>query len=263
MTALLYREHDPPPALAARVECLWTMRSDGALSAPAVNRVLPDGCIDLIFDFGEPAEGAPRSGPRGYAVGAMTRAVPVHVAGRVEIVGVRFRPGAAALGLPAGELTDLDSGLDELGLGSLCAPVLDAGSALAAVPVLAELLAARFRDPPEPIAAAAWARLRSTAGALPVRELAAQLGVGERRLQRIFHDHVGLTPKQAARVARLNAAIALMTRAELPLGRVALRAGYYDQAHFNHEFARLAGVAPHVWRAERVASVQASAAGAP
>ncbi|HEX8210075.1 MAG TPA: helix-turn-helix transcriptional regulator [Longimicrobium sp.] len=261
MTAPLYREHDPPSALAARVECLWTLRSDGALPAPVLNRVLPDGCTDLIFDLGEPPR--PRSGPRGYAVGAMTRAVPVQVAGRVEIVGVRFRPGGAALGLPAGELTDRAAGLEELGLGSLCAPVLDAGSALDAVPVLAEVLGARFRDAPEPIAAAAWARLCSTAGALPVRELAAQLGVGERRLQRIFHDHVGLTPKQAARVARLKAAISLMARAELPLGRVALRAGYYDQAHFNHEFVRLAGVAPHVWRAERVASVQASAAGAP
>jgi AraC-like DNA-binding protein len=211
--------------------------------------------MDLIFDFG--------GAPRGYAVGAMTRAVPVQMAGRVELLGVRFRPGGAALGIPAGELTDGAAALDELGLGDVCAPVLDAGSALAAVRVLAEVLAARFRDAPEPVAAAAWARLRSTAGALSVRELAAQLGVGERRLQRIFHDHVGLTPKQAARVARLKAALALMASAELPLGRVALRAGYYDQAHFNHEFARLAGVAPHVWRAERVASVQASAAGAP
>jgi AraC-like DNA-binding protein len=263
MTAPLYREHDPPPALAARVECLWTLRSDGALPAPALNRVLPDGCIDLIFDFGDGPGGAPGSGPRGYAAGAMTRALAVRMAGRVEIVGVRFRPGGAALGIPAGELTDGAAGLDELGLGGVCVPVLEAGCALAAVPVLGEVLAARLREAPEPIAAAAWARLRSTAGALPVRELAAQLGVGERRLQRIFHEHVGLTPKQAARVARLKAALSLMAGAELPLGRVALRAGYYDQAHFNHEFARLAGVAPHVWRAERVASVQAPPDGAP
>lgn len=259
MTAPLYREHDPPPALAARVECLWTLRSDGALPTPALNRVLPDGCIDLIVDLGD----TPRFGPRGYVVGAMTRAVSVRMAGRVEIAGVRFRPGGAALGLPAGELTDRAAGVDELGLRALCAPVLEAGSAFAALPVLAEVLAALHRDAPEPIATAAWARLRSTAGALPVRELAAQLGVGERRLQRIFHDHVGLTPKQAARVARLKAAISLMAGAELPLGGVALRAGYYDQAHFNHEFARMAGVAPLVWRAERVASVQAPAAGAP
>ena len=263
MSAPRYREHDPPPALARRVECLWTLRSDGALPAPALNRVLPDGCIDLIFDLGEPPRGAPRTGARGYAVGAMTRALPVQVAGRVEIVGVRFRPGAAALGVPAGELTDRAASVDELGLGSACAAVLDARSALGAVPVLAEVLAARFRDAPEPVAAAAWARLRATSGALPVRALAAQLGVGERRLQRIFYHHVGLTPKQSARVARLKAALALMLGAELPLGRVALRAGYYDQAHFNHEFARLAGVAPHTWRAERVASVQASEPRAP
>jgi AraC-like DNA-binding protein len=72
---------------------------------------------------------------------------------------------------------------------------------------------------------------------------------------------VGLTPKEAARVARMSAALALMRAdAELPLGRVALRAGYYDQAHFNREFARLVGVAPHAWRAELVGSVQAAGA---
>jgi len=77
---------------------------------------------------------------------------------------------------------------------------------------------------------------------------------GERRLQRIFREHVGLTPKEAARVARLRAALDVMRAGPtLPLGRVALRAGYYDQPHFNREFARLAGVAPGAWR---VASVQ-------
>ncbi|HEX8358932.1 MAG TPA: helix-turn-helix domain-containing protein [Longimicrobium sp.] len=253
MSAPVYREHAPPPALAGRVECLWTMCSEGTLAAPVLNRVLPDGCMDLVFDFGE---------PRGYAVGAMTRALPVSMAGHVEVLGVRFRPGGAALPVPAGELTDRDAALDELGLGELGARVLEAGSARAALPVLAGVLAALPPRAPEPVAVAAWAHLRSTAGALPVRELAAQLGVGERRLQRIFHQHVGLTPKEAARVARLNAALALLREGpELPLGRVALRAGYYDQAHFNREFARLVGLAPHAWRAERVASVQAAGAG--
>ncbi len=252
MSAPVYREHAPPAPLAARVECLWTMTSAG--SPPALNRVLPDGCMDLVFDFGDP--------PRGYAVGAMTRAVPLRMAGRIEVLGVRFRPGGAALPLPAGELTDRSAALDDLGLGAACARVLDEGSARAALPVLAGLLAALPSRGAEPVAAAAWARLRHSAGALPVRELAAQLGVGERRLQRVFHDHVGLTPKEAARVARLSAALAMLRAGpELPLGRVALRAGYYDQAHFNREFARLVGLAPHAWRAERVASVQADGAG--
>ncbi len=65
-------------------------------------------------------------------------------------------------------------------------------------------------------------------------------------------------------MARLGAALALLRAGpELPLGRVALRAGYYDQAHFNREFARLVGVAPGAWRAELVGSVQAADSLAP
>jgi AraC-like DNA-binding protein len=254
MPAPAYLEHAPPAALDGRVECLWTLRSEGA---EALNRVLPDGCIDLLFDL---VDG------RGFAVGAMTRAVPVRLSGRVEILGVRFRPGGAAslLGVPAGELTDRRVALEDLGLGVECRRVLDADSAHAALPAAMEVLGGLRAREPEPLAGAAWRRLASAAGAVPVRALAAELGVGERRLQRVFHDHVGLTPKEAARVARLRAALAMLRAdSSLPLGRVALRAGYFDQAHFNREFARLVGVAPGAWRAENVGSVQAADAPGP
>jgi AraC-like DNA-binding protein len=232
------------------------VRSGGEVAPRTANRILPDGCMDLVFHLGGDA--------RGSAVGAMTRALASEVAGRVEIVGVRFRTGGAArlLGLPAGELTDRAVALEELGAASAYAGVLEADSADAAVPRLVAALERARPAAPEPIAAAAWERLADTRGALPVRRLAAELGVGERRLQRIFHDHVGLTPKEAARVARLRAVLGVLRAAPgLALGRAALRAGYYDQPHFNREFARLVGVAPEAWRAERVASVQAAAEG--
>jgi AraC-like DNA-binding protein len=255
MPAPGYLEHAPSSALAGCVECLWTLRSE---RAEALSRVLPDGCMDLLFDLMD---------GRGFAVGAMTRALPVRLSGRVEILGVRFRPGGAAslLGIPAGELTDLTVALEDLGSDLReCRRVLDADSAHAALPAAMEVLGGLRAREPEPLAGAAWARLASAAGAVPVRALAAELGVGERRLQRVFHDHVGLTPKEAARVARLRAALAIL-RADsaLPLGRAALRAGYFDQAHFNREFARLVGVAPGAWRAELVGSVQAADAREP
>jgi len=85
-----------------------------------------------------------------------------------------------------------------------------------------------------------------------MRALAAELGVGERRLLRLFHERVGLSPKQAARVARFRTAVALLLRyPERPLGRIALDGGYYDQPHFNGEFSRLAGVSPERWRREQ------------
>ncbi|MEP7219956.1 MAG: DUF6597 domain-containing transcriptional factor, partial [Bacteroidota bacterium] len=43
----LYRESPPSPRLAPYVECYWSMRAiPGA--APTPNRVLPDGCVDII-----------------------------------------------------------------------------------------------------------------------------------------------------------------------------------------------------------------------
>jgi hypothetical protein len=58
-----YRERSPSAALAPYVEAFWTI--DTPSGAPS-HRVLPDGCMDLLFD----ASG-------GRIVGAMTRAVVV------------------------------------------------------------------------------------------------------------------------------------------------------------------------------------------
>lgn len=257
----VYLEHAPPPPLASALECLWTTTS----FAPALStatRVLPDGCIDLVFNLGDAVlrGGASDSGLRGCVAGAMTQAVTVHHPGRVEILGARFRPGAASgfLGLNARELTDRTVAIPELGakLRDVFAPVLDAPGAAAAVPALSQaLLRLRPSQPYPPTVEAAWRRIQGSGGALPVRALAAGLGVGERSLERLFRERVGVTPKEAARIARFRAAVAAMLRnPDRPLGRIALEAGYYDQPHFNREFLRLAGVAPEAWRSERTAT---------
>src|SRR5438094_7755630 len=88
--SLSYRELAPPPALAAHVACLWA-RSD------APGRVLPDGCVDVVW-----------TGAELIVAGPATRAVrPTPPSGETK-VGLRFRVGAAggALGLPAAELLD-------------------------------------------------------------------------------------------------------------------------------------------------------------
>ncbi|MBV9772929.1 MAG: AraC family transcriptional regulator [Gemmatimonadetes bacterium] len=276
MSIPVYREHPPSPALAPHVECFWTLRSGGALVEPARSRVLPDGCVDLIFDFGDrPAgreAGDPR--PRSSLVGAMTAALAVAQAGRVDLLGVRFRPGGAAvfLRLPLGEATDLALDVDGLGegWGEAARDLHSADTPGERLALLERALTARLRPaaPPDCLVAGAWARIAATAGALSMRALAEELGVGERRLQRLFHERVGLAPRQVASIARFRAAVDQMLRhPDRLLGRIALDAGYYDQPHFNREFARLAGVTPETWRRERevsappVGSVQAPSAG--
>ena len=257
MSKVIYEEHDPPAGLETHVECFWTTRSD-RLDVDDYGRVLPDGCADLIFDFGARDESGITvgTGPRSYVVGTMTEALVVRRTGRADMLAVRFRPGGAHafLRLPLSDLTDRSLALDELG-----EPWRGLARRIHAAPqaerkaVLRDTLVRSFRPEPavEQVVRGAWSRIVATAGALPVRALVDGLGVGERRLQRLFRDRIGLTPKEAGRYARFRAVLdQMLRRPAAPLGRVGLEAGYYDQPHFIREFSRFAGLPPEAWRRE-------------
>ena len=75
--------------------------------------------------------------------------------------------------------------------------------------------------------------------------LAGHLGMSRRHFERLFAEQIGLTPKAFQRTARLN-----LTVRELLLGEprdmlaTALEHGYYDQAHFIHDFRAFVGQSP-------------------
>ena len=85
-----------------------------------------------------------------------------------------------------------------------------------------------------------WTTRGSTCGAL-----ACELAVSERQLRRRFESAVGYGPKRLARVLRLTRALAAAHAGE-ELGRVAVDAGYADQAHFATTAA-----ASRAWRRRR------------
>jgi AraC-like DNA-binding protein len=78
-----------------------------------------------------------------------------------------------------------------------------------------------------------------------VNGLARRAGVSTRRVQSLFRDRVGLSPKQLLRIARFQHALALArTNAGLSWSAIAMRAGYYDQAHLIHESNDIVGCTP-------------------
>lgn len=224
-------------------------------------RVLPDGCMDVLFELGEPTRPAEGSahGLSTYVVGAMPTAQVFAMGGRVRLVAARFRPGGAAalLGFPAREATGTVVDLEAVWGGFARELRQRLGEAVGPeerARVLARALAAVGRDalPPDPALAAASAAMRETAGRVSIAGLATGLGLSTRTLERRFAEDVGLTPKQAARVARLRRALDLLGRSPpLPLARVAPAAGYHDQPHLTREFGALAGLTPAAWRRER------------
>ena len=255
---------------------------------PARHRGLPSPYLTLIFTLDEPLtieahpdRGQP-PGEFGTLLGGL-HSVPALIthAGAQSGIQVALRPlGARALlGLPAGELADLDVPAEAV-LGGVCAELRDRIRLAAGWPerfaVLDEILLRRAAgaaaldpgalrgDAVSPEVSWAWQRLLREGGALRVSELAAGTGWSGRHLTSRFRAEIGLTPKAAARVIRFDRARKLLVnhltdgaeRAYL-LADLAADCGYFDQAHLAREFRALAGCPPSQWLAEEFRNVQA------
>ncbi|BBK42264.1 transcriptional regulator [Allostella vacuolata] len=84
-----------------------------------------------------------------------------------------------------------------------------------------------------------------------VEGLAARLGIGARHLSRLFARHVGASPAQAARTARVQRAKRLLDTTDLPMAEVALHAGFGSLRRFNTVFAEVYRRPPSAIRRER------------
>ena len=257
-----YRELAPPAALRPYVDRLWTRvpdltepgRSDGlervtgSLATASPSLILPDGCIDVIVDV---RTGAAR------VVGTMTRAVIDSVPPRVSFASVRFKPGAARafLRVPAAELTDRVLEADELGCGWLStrpAPEDEPSSVAEALTALERALLERL--PAATLQSEVREATRRLLSAQPpaIDSLARDLGRSRQHLARQFRENVGVSPKEFARVARLQRAIAAVQGARaIGLAELAIELGYYDQAHMSRDFDDLAGLTPRAAREAR------------
>ncbi len=85
-----------------------------------------------------------------------------------------------------------------------------------------------------------------------VEELAAQLGVSKRHLDRLFQSELSTTPKSLGRLRRVQLAKRLIDQSSLPLAEVAMRAGYGSVRRFNDEVRATFGRPPRELRRRRV-----------
>lgn len=78
-----------------------------------------------------------------------------------------------------------------------------------------------------------------------VAAVLARIGISHRRFIQLFHEQVGLTPKAFCRVRRFQRILETVHRTrDVDWADVALDCGYYDQAHFIHDFREFSGMTP-------------------
>ena len=248
--------HYPVPApLRPLVQAIWFARGDEGTEAFS-DPIVPDGCIELVFNLGDLFEQRLPAGsmrqPRALLVGQMTTPTAVAPTGKVDVIGVRIRTPmtAAALDTSLWNVRDALLPADDV-LGGWTRDLLAAlgacSTAAARLPRLSEglaLLARRARPAPA-LVAEAVAGIERTHGRARIERLADRAGVSRRHLERRFRDHVGLTPKELARIVRVQQALRVISSgAESTGAGVAAVCGYADQAHLIRDFQALVGKTP-------------------
>jgi len=220
----------PPEDLRDLVDRVWRVRWDLRGRPPFEQRILPHPCVHIVFE------------PSGAAVWGIDDGQTSHrLEGAGEAVGVKFLPGAFSpfSALPAVRLTGRVVPLEEA-LGP-------DGMALHDVAAVFALLRAR-RGSPDPgveLVVAAAQTMRAGSAGMRVADVAAEHGVSARTLQRLFRDHVGVTPKWVLQRYRLHEAAERIASGEATdLAALAQDLGYFDQAHFGNDFRRYVGVPP-------------------
>ena len=168
---------------------------------------MPMGAMNVVVSWNR--SGGVWSG----ASGVHTESVMLDTSAPFSIIGVSFKPGGGFpfFPMPAGELHNLSVPLDVVwGRGSheVCERLMSA-------PTPASKVAAMEQS---------------------------------RRFIEIFRNEVGVTPKAFSRVRRFQHVLGRVERAtEVDWTSVACSCGYFDQAHFIHDFREFAGVSPSIY----------------
>jgi len=261
---MLYRLYSPPPPLGHFVELLWLY--EGFRPAHPRERLLPTGTVEIVINLCEDrtmtygrmdiARPLARSGT--IVCGAHSEYFVIDTASQDGVMGVHFRPGGAFpfLKLPAGELHNRHVDLSQLwgrqAASELRERLLAAPSPKAKLQVLecALLQAVRAGFDRHPAVAYALNVFYGAPAGRSIREVTERTGLSARRFIDLFEKEVGLTPKLFCRVQRFQRVLKTISLGG-PVDWVdlALTCGYYDQAHFIHDFRAFSGINPSTYLA--------------
>jgi len=250
---MIYRELTPSPRLRPYVRCYWTL-SAAASADPAPQRILPDGCVEIILNLGAPflrhdGFGGIERQPQALVVGPTTRHLSIAPTGATHLVGIRFLPGGAYpfLSSAPSELRDTAPSLADVAprfpesLRERLALAVPGSEGWILDDALGTRLTRARRLTDRRVLAAVHATYAAERS-LRVDALVALTGLGARQIERVFRDTVGFGPKTLCRLARFQRIVRALEPLVRPnWARLAAQTGYADQPHLAREFRQYAG----------------------
>lgn len=239
-----YKEFIPSEALQPLVHCFWTLKSESASNAITHYRIVSDGCIDLFIDCSEfqPI----------LIAGTANTSQQAQFPGKTQYFGIRFYPGCLQyfFNMPIREITNNMIPFQDIWkpkLHNIEEKLFEAKSTSERIKLtelfLLEQLGNQKKTPDDRFLGV-LEQILSMTGSLQV-EKDLHLGISPRQLRRYFDYYIGFNPKTFSRIVRFQTTLkAMMSEPKDQWGKLCYDFGYYDQAHYIHDFKELSGMIP-------------------
>jgi AraC-like DNA-binding protein len=256
-------KHFPQPPLSAFVRCLWYW--EGESLAHSREKLLPNGEASVIFNLRDEAikiydpHNFDRFASYGTAVisGARANSFVIDTLQQERVVGIQFQPGGAYpfFRMPASEMEGISIDLADLWPGrcqEMREKLLAASTIEGMLVDLERSLLDQLVRPLELHPAVAWSlrQFRSSSHPAKIAAVTGEIGMSPRRFVELFRRQVGMAPKTFCRVRRFQRVLQTVHgNRNLDWIDVALHCGYYDQAHFIHDFQSFCGLTPGAYLA--------------
>ena len=257
-----YFEVKPRSILRSYVKCFWYMEKDYSSNSLLSEPILPDGCVDFVFQIEENKLYMQTGNnfirqPDSFVIGQQKKPITLTAKGKSITAGIRFLAYGAYpfLKIPISELGQPTIALNEL-LGRNIVELAEKIQTLSMKQIFQEfekfleLHLATFKVDIEPVRIATGIIFEQQ-GFTDIVKLALEINLSTRNLERKFDEVVGISPKSLARVVRFDQIKnQLVLNPQTSLTNLSFRYGYFDQAHFIHDFKLFTGKTPSLFKAE-------------
>jgi len=245
----------PTPPLSSYIDCLWYINDTVQYQR---ERILPTGNIEIMLNFGAPFRVYEHDNNDHFTLnhsawiaGFQTDYIINEPVAETHMMGIRLKPFALPIliDIPAHEFHNQIIDIDLI-WGRF---VHDLREQLYCLPTvqdkfdhLEQVLRRRILLDNDKLQLVEYAVcILGQQNSISVRDLCQHIGVSNKHLINLFKQSIGVTPKALSKVFRFqNALNTINPQTNIDWVEIAINAGYYDQSHFNKEFATFTGMSP-------------------
>lgn len=252
-----YQTFQPTSDLSSLIKCYWTLEVPAGYSAEK-QRIVPDGCIEMAFILGNDIKRFTSETdfilqPRSMVIGQTIEPFFIQPTGYVNTFAIRFYPYGFTnfVTIPIRDLANKETPITQL-FGEATAKdleqrIVNATDTQQRIDVIETFFINKLSEKTtiDNIVKSTIDTLLLTKGNTPINTILKEDRSKRRQLERKFSQQIGISPKQLAKVIRLQTALKmLLNQQNETLTRIAYESEYYDQNHFIKDFKEFTGTTP-------------------